>query len=161
MADSGVNVPSGMGGLTRFNEEYKSKFNLKTNSCYWIHNSNSCFPSCSSDFCKMIPGVNPKQMQAMMKQMGMSQTEIPSSKVIIEKEDGEKLVINNPSVMKIKIGGQESFQITGDISEESGEKFSESDVKVVMEKTNCSEKEAQKALEETGDLADAIMKLSE
>ncbi|VVB82772.1 Sec61beta family protein [uncultured archaeon] len=29
MADSGVNVPSGMGGLTRFNEEYKSKFNLK------------------------------------------------------------------------------------------------------------------------------------
>jgi len=108
----------------------------------------------------MIPGVNPKQMQAMMKQMGMSQTEIPSSRVIIEKEDGDKLIINNPSVMKIKMGGQESFQITGDVSEESGEKFSENDVKVVMEKTNCSEKEAKKALEETGDLADAIMKLS-
>jgi preprotein translocase subunit Sec61beta len=29
MADSGVNVPSGMGGLTRFKEEYQSKFNLK------------------------------------------------------------------------------------------------------------------------------------
>jgi preprotein translocase subunit Sec61beta len=29
MADSGVNIPSGMGGLTRFKEEYKSKFNLK------------------------------------------------------------------------------------------------------------------------------------
>ncbi|VVB82771.1 Nascent polypeptide-associated complex protein [uncultured archaeon] len=108
----------------------------------------------------MIPGINPKQMQAMMKQMGMSQTEIPSSRVIIEKEDGDKLIINNPSVMKIKMGGQESFQITGDISEESGEKFSESDVKVVMEKTNCSEKEAKKALEETGDLAEAILKLS-
>jgi nascent polypeptide-associated complex subunit alpha len=62
--------------------------------------------------------------------------------------------------MKIKMGGQESFQITGDISEESGEKFSENDVKVVMEKTGSSEKEARKALEETGDLADAIMKLS-
>jgi len=108
----------------------------------------------------MIPGINPKQMQAMMKQMGMSQTEIPSSRVIIEKEDGNKLIINNPSVMKIKMGGQESFQITGDISEESGEKFSENDVKVVMEKTGSSEKEARKALEETGDLADAIMKLS-
>lgn len=108
----------------------------------------------------MIPGINPKQMQAVMKQMGMSQTDIPSSKVIIEKEDGKKLVINNPSVIKIKMSGQESFQITGDISEENGEKFSENDVKVVMEKTNCSEKEAKKALEETGDLADAILKLS-
>jgi preprotein translocase subunit Sec61beta len=29
MADSGVNMPSGMGGLTRFKEEYQSKFNLK------------------------------------------------------------------------------------------------------------------------------------
>ena len=108
----------------------------------------------------MIPGINPKQMQAVMKQMGMSQTDIPSSKVIIEKEDGKKLVINNPSVIKIKMSGQESFQITGDISEENGEKFSENDVKVVMEKTNCFEKEAKKALEETGDLADAILKLS-
>jgi nascent polypeptide-associated complex subunit alpha len=108
----------------------------------------------------MIPGINPKQMQAVMKQMGMSQTDIPSSRVIIEKEDGGKLVINNPSVAKIKMQGQESFQISGDVSEESGETFSENDVKVVMEKTNCSEKEAKKALEETGDLADAIMKLS-
>ena len=108
----------------------------------------------------MIPGINPKQMQAVMKQMGMSQTDIPSSKVIIEKEDGKKLVINNPSVIKIKMSGQESLQITGDISEESEEKFSENDVKVVMEKTKCSEKEAKKALEETGDLADAILKLS-
>jgi len=29
MVNSGVNVPSGMGGLTRFKEEYQSKFNLK------------------------------------------------------------------------------------------------------------------------------------
>jgi preprotein translocase subunit Sec61beta len=29
MADSGVNVPSGFGGLVRFKEEYQSKFNLK------------------------------------------------------------------------------------------------------------------------------------
>ena len=29
MADSGVNVPSGFGGLVKFKEEYKSKFNLK------------------------------------------------------------------------------------------------------------------------------------
>ncbi len=29
MADSGMNVPSGMGGLVKFKEEYESKFNLK------------------------------------------------------------------------------------------------------------------------------------
>lgn len=29
MADDKVNLPSGFGGLTRYNEEYESKFNLK------------------------------------------------------------------------------------------------------------------------------------
>jgi preprotein translocase subunit Sec61beta len=29
MADSGINVPSGFGGLVKFKEEYESKFNLK------------------------------------------------------------------------------------------------------------------------------------
>jgi hypothetical protein len=29
MADSGVNVPSGFGGIVKFKEEYASKFNLK------------------------------------------------------------------------------------------------------------------------------------
>ena len=108
----------------------------------------------------MIPGINPKQMQAMMKQMGINQTDIPASKVIIEKEDGGRIVIHDPSVLKIKMQGQESFQISGEVSEEEGEKFSEEDIKTIMEKTGASKSEAEKALEETGDLADAIMKLS-
>ena len=29
MADSGVNIPSGFGGIVKFKEEYESKFNLK------------------------------------------------------------------------------------------------------------------------------------
>jgi len=29
MAQSGVQLPSGFGGLTRFNEEYESRFSLK------------------------------------------------------------------------------------------------------------------------------------
>ena len=29
MADSGISVPSGFGGLMRFSEEYSSKINLK------------------------------------------------------------------------------------------------------------------------------------
>jgi nascent polypeptide-associated complex subunit alpha len=108
----------------------------------------------------MFPNIDPKKMQAVMKQMGINQTEISATKVIIEKDDGEKIIIKNPSITKIKMQGQESFQISGDISEESEEKFSDDDVKVVMEKTGCSEKEAKKVLEKTGDLAEAILKLS-
>ena len=106
----------------------------------------------------MFPNIDPKKMQAMMKQMGLSQNEISASKVIIEKKDGDKIVIKNPSVTKIKMQGQESFQITGDISEE--ENLSGEDIKTIIEKTGCSEKEAKGALEETGDLAEAILKLS-
>src|SRR3989338_4366348 len=102
--------------------------------------------------------LDPKKMQAVMKQMGMSQEEIPSEKVIIEKSDGKKFIIENPSVTKLKIQGQESFQITGDIKEETS--ISEDDIKTVVEKTGCTKAQAKKTLEETGDLAEAILTLS-
>lgn len=110
----------------------------------------------------MFGGLNPKKMQAMMKQMGISQEEIDASKVIIEKNDNTKIVINNPSVTKIKMQGQETFQIAGDISEENVEEgSSEEDVKTIMEKTGVSKEKAKEALEKTGDLAEAILELSE
>ncbi|MFH1327112.1 MAG: nascent polypeptide-associated complex protein [archaeon] len=109
----------------------------------------------------MFPGLNPKKMQGIMKQMGISQEEIPSSKVTIEKQDGGKIIIEPVSVTKIKMQGQETFQIAGDIKEEGAEiGISEEDIKTIVEKTNCTEEQAKSALEETGDLADAIMKLS-
>ena len=97
-----------------------------------------------------------------MKQMGISQDDIAASKVIIEKDDGSKLIIENPSVTKIKMQGQESFQITGDIKEEL-EKVgvSEEDINTVVEKTGCTSDQAEKVLESTGDLAEAILELSE
>lgn len=107
-------------------------------------------------------GINPKQMQAMMKQMGIDQQEIDATRVTIEKSDGSKIVVDNPSVQKISMKGQASFQVAGEIREEAGEAFSEDDVKLVAEKTSSSEDKARAALEETGgDIAEAIMKLSE
>ena len=95
-----------------------------------------------------------------MKQMGIAQENISATKVIIEKED-HNLIIENPSVVKIKIQGQESFQISGDVRQESKiEKISEQDVKTVMEKTGANEEESRKILEKTKDLADAILELS-
>ena len=110
----------------------------------------------------MLPGLDPKKMQAVMKQMGIAQEEINASKVIIEKTDGNKLIINNPSVTKIKMQGQETLQIAGDIQEESAEpSITKEDIQTIVEKTGKSEEQARQALEETRDLAEAIMQLSE
>ncbi len=112
----------------------------------------------------MLPGLggglDPKKMQALMKQMGMKQEEIDASKVVIEKKDKSKIIIENPSVSKITIQGNESFQISGDVREQE-EGISEEDIRTVMEKTGSDFKEAKKALENAnGDLAEAILELS-
>ena len=105
-------------------------------------------------------GMDPKKMQAMMRQLGMKQEEIDASRVVIEKTDKSKIIIENPSVAKITIQGNESFQISGDVREQ-GEGISKEDIQTVMEKTNSSFKEAKKALEDAnGDLAEAILSLS-
>ena len=106
----------------------------------------------------MIPGLNPKQMKLAMRKMGMKQEEIEAEEVIIKLKD-KQLRILNPQVMKIEMMGQESLQITGDIQEESLEKFNEDDIKTVVEQTGCSEKEAKETLEEPNDLDEAILKL--
>lgn len=106
----------------------------------------------------MIPGLNPRKMQQMMRQLGMNQEQIDASKVIIEKTDSTKIIIENPSVSKISMQGQETFQVSGEITEENTS--SEEDIKTIIEKTQCTETQARQALEETGDLAEAILELS-
>jgi nascent polypeptide-associated complex subunit alpha len=109
----------------------------------------------------MFGGMNPRQMQGMMKKMGIAQNEIPTERVIIEKKDGEKIIIENPSVVNIKMQGQSSYQISGEERTETQEiGISEEDINTIIEKTGCSKEEAKEALEKTGDLADAIMELA-
>lgn len=113
----------------------------------------------------MIPGVNPRQMQRMMKQMGMSQEELNASEVIIKLPD-RQLVFTNPSVSKVDMMGQETYQIAGtpeEMSLEDGDvEITESDVQTVIDQTGKSRDEVIEAIEEAnGDLAEAIMKLSE
>jgi len=108
----------------------------------------------------MFGGINPSQLKGMMKQMGIKQEEIESERVIIEKSDGNKIIIEPANVQKMVMQGQESWQITGTAREEAGG-IREEDVKLVMEKTGKSEKEVRKVLEKTGDIAEAIVQLSE
>lgn len=112
----------------------------------------------------MFGGINPKQMQGMMKKMGIAQEDISAERVIIEKTDGNKIIIDNPSVQKIKMQGQESFQISGDVSEvqEEAELFTEEDIQTIINKTGVSEEIAKETLEKNnGDLAETILELSE
>src|SRR3989344_3260222 len=104
-------------------------------------------------------GLDPRKMQAMMKQLGMNQEEIDAVRVIIEKSDNSKIIIENPSVTKVTIQNQESFQISGEIGEQAG--ISEDDIQTVVDKTGVSKEKAKKALENAnGDLAEAILSLS-
>tara|TARA_Y100000034_G_C6855111_1_gene388491 strand:+ start:887 stop:1222 length:336 start_codon:yes stop_codon:yes gene_type:complete len=111
----------------------------------------------------MMPGMNPRKMQAMMKQMGIKQVDIPATEVIIKTED-KNIIITNPSVQKVNMMGNENFQISGNIHEEelsTTPSISQEDVETVMAQTGKTFDECQQAIEEAdGDLAEAIIKIS-
>lgn len=103
--------------------------------------------------------MNPQLLKQAMKKLGVKQEEIPAKRVIVECSD-KNLIIENPQVSKVNAMGQETLQITGEIKEISKEKFTEDDIKLVIEKTNKSYEEAKKALEKhEGDLTEAILEL--
>ena len=112
----------------------------------------------------MLPGMNPRKMQQMMKRMGIQQIDIPATEVIIKTEDKE-IVITEPSVSKVNMMGQETFQISGQVNERektTETEINEDDVKTVMEQANVDEEKAKEALEKAnGDLAKAIMDLQQ
>lgn len=112
----------------------------------------------------MIPGVDPRQMKAMMRQMGMSQTDIQASEVIIRCGDKE-LIFVSPNVQKVVMQGQATFQISGKYEEvevKAQIQISSDDIKMVSEQAGVDETTAKAALEENnGDIAETIVSLSE
>jgi len=121
----------------------------------------------------MMPNMDPRAMAKLMNQMGIKNTQIPSTKVVIYKEDGSTLVVENPNVMEITMSGQKSFQITGDVREGTADDAgsdseagaassgpSEDDISLVAEQAKTTKEKAKAALEEAdGDIAEAIMLL--
>lgn len=96
-------------------------------------------------------------MKKMMQKMGIKQEEIEASEVIIKTSE-KNLIIKNPNILKINMGGQDSLQITGEMTEESN--ISEEDISTVAEQADVSKKDARKSLEEhNGDLAETILDL--
>ena len=109
----------------------------------------------------MFPGLNQKKMAQMMKQLGIQQVDIPATEVIIKTETKE-IIITNPSVAKVNMMGQETFQISGQIEErEQSVDISSDDIETVQQQAHVSAEEAKAALQETqGDLAKAILNLT-
>ena len=102
--------------------------------------------------------INPKQIQNMMKQMGIKTEEIEAERVIFELKD-KKLVIENPKVTAMDVQGQKTYTVMGEVTEEP-KGVPEEDVKMVASQAGVSEEEAIKALEAAdGDIAKAITEL--
>jgi nascent polypeptide-associated complex subunit alpha len=112
----------------------------------------------------MFPGVNKRQMDQMMRKMGIAQQEIEAEQIIIRCKDKD-IIIDNPQVSKVNMMGQKTYQIVGEEHEKSREtavEISDEDIKTVMEQAGVSKDKAKEALTETkGDIAEAIMNLSE
>ncbi len=106
-----------------------------------------------------LGGLDPRKMQVMLKQLGIKQEDVEADRVVIEGHD-RLIVIERPSVQKIMMQGETSWQISGNVREEMRDILSEDDIALVMEKSGASRDEAARVLRETQDIAEAIVRLS-
>ncbi|MBW2988263.1 nascent polypeptide-associated complex protein [Candidatus Woesearchaeota archaeon] len=98
----------------------------------------------------------------MMRRMGIKQQQIDAQEVVIKCEDSV-ITITNPTVIKINLMGQDTFQITGNVSKaelDSTPEISEEDIATVVSQTGVSKEVAKRVLEENqGDIAKTIIQL--
>jgi len=103
--------------------------------------------------------INPKQLEKMAKRMGIQASHIEATEVIIKTPNGD-IVISGPQVSKVNMMGQETWQITGEVSEREAKPYSDEDIDTVAGQAGVGKEEAEEALKLSGgDLAEAIMKL--
>lgn len=108
----------------------------------------------------MMPGMNSRQMQSMMRKMGIVQQEIDAVQVII-RTPNEELVFEHPQVSKVNMMGQETYQVVGTPQKKSIDStpdISSEDINAVMAQTQVGEEQAREALvKHKGDIAAAIL----
>lgn len=122
--------------------------------------------------------MNPKRLQAMMRQMGIDMEDIDDVEEVVIRTADKDIVIKPAEVSRITQSGQESWQVVGKVAyvPKSGAKpatttaaapaapaapkFTDEDVALVAEQAKVSKEAARKALQETdGQPAEAILKL--
>ncbi|MEW6222360.1 MAG: nascent polypeptide-associated complex protein [Candidatus Hadarchaeota archaeon] len=107
--------------------------------------------------------IDPRQMERMMKQMGIKTQELEGVKEVAIKMADREIVIPGAQVVLTEMGGQRSYQVTGREIERKVEAGpSEDDVRLVMEQGGVGREAAVQALKESnGDIAEAILKTKE
>ena len=119
----------------------------------------------------MMPGgrMNPKQMKAMMKRMGISQEDIQDVEEVVIKTRTKEIVFKDAAVTAMTVQGQKTYQVVGTPQERARKKeeghaeeggVPDEDIKLVMSQTGATAAEAKRALEESwGAPAEAILKI--
>jgi len=108
-------------------------------------------------------GMNPRQLQAQMKRMGINMDELQDVEEVVIRMKTRDIIIKNASVTCINAQGQKSYQVAGDVSEVSKKPaIPKEDIMMVAGQAGVSEQEALRALEEcNGEPAEAIVRLME
>jgi len=110
----------------------------------------------------MIPGINPKKMKQMMKQLGMKMNTLEDVESIVIKTAKGNYVFDNAEVVETTMQGTTTYQITGESRFEGAEiEISEEDVTLVSQQASVSPDQAKEALKKSkGDIAEAIISLT-
>jgi len=119
-----------------------------------------------------IPGgrMNPRQLKAAMKRMGIETEEIEGVEEVIIRTASKEYVFKSAEVSAMTVQGQKTWQIVGEpivmtrkvegAPPPEKPAILEEDVDLVAEKAGVSKAEARKALEEAdGEPAEAIIRL--
>jgi nascent polypeptide-associated complex subunit alpha len=111
----------------------------------------------------MMPGkMNPRQMNQMMRRLGINVKNIDNVERVIIQTDSKEYIFEEAEVTMMEAQGQKTYQIIGKPTIRSRkEETLNDDIQLIIDQTGKSEEEARKALEESkGDIPEAILKLS-
>ncbi|NLX50370.1 MAG: nascent polypeptide-associated complex protein [Methanospirillum sp.] len=112
----------------------------------------------------MPGGINPKQMKAMMKKMGMEVAPIENvASIVITTSDG-RYIFGEADVVAMTMQGVTTFQISGGEPrfEPAVPEIPDEDVSLVADQAGVPPDAARAALEEAGgDIASAILALAD
>jgi len=112
----------------------------------------------------MLPGnVNPRQMKAMMKKLGMNVEPIEDVQQIVIATAKGNYIFDTAEVTAMTMQGVTTYQIVGQPRfEEAAVEIPKDDITLVAAQANVTEDTAKAALTATkGDIAEAILRLSQ
>ncbi|MDD1705352.1 MAG: nascent polypeptide-associated complex protein, partial [Methanoregula sp.] len=110
-----------------------------------------------------LPGnINPRQMKAMMKKLGMNVEQIEDVQSIVIKTPKGNWIFDSAEVSAMTMQGATTYQVAGTPRfEPAAVEIPKEDITMVASQANVTEERAKAALIATnGDIAEAILQLA-